>query len=122
MAKAYAVVVGAVLLLVGLVGFLTPSLMGLTFHPAHNVIHLLSGILGLWAGLKSEGAARTYARIFGAVYTLVAVVGFAGIHDLGPIMLGLNGMYNIIHLAVGVLGLAAGFMGASAPKTHAAGA
>jgi len=122
MTKAYAVVVGGVLLLVGIVGFLTPSLMGLTFHPAHNVIHLLSGVLGLWAGLKSEGAARTYARVFGVIYTLVGIAGFAGLHDLGPIMLGLNSMYNVIHIAVGILGIGVGFTGASTAKARAAGA
>lgn len=114
MAKTYAVAVGAVLLLAGIVGFLTDELFGmLKFHPAHNVIHLVSGAIGLWAGLgKNANAPRLFAQIFGVVYTLVAIAGFAGMQDLGPIQLGLNGAYNVIHLAVGLLGLLAGFTGA----------
>lgn len=111
MAKTYATVVGAILLLVGIVGLLRHDLFGLiTFYPAHNVIHLASGVIGLLAGLgKNASAPRLFAQIFGVVYTLVAIVGFVGVHDLGPIRLGLNNPYNAIHLVVGVLGLIAGF-------------
>ena len=122
MAKLYAGVVGAVLLAVGIIGFTTNSMMGLEFHMAHNIIHLATGVLGLWAALGSGGSqAGTFAKVFGIVYTLVAVAGFAGITDLGPIKLGLNTMYNIIHLAVGLLGVAVGFMG-GASHARAAGA
>ncbi len=113
MAKAYSVLVGIILLVVGVVGFLRTELFGLQFHPAHNVIHLVTGLLGLWAGLgKSPNGARIFAQVFGVVYTLVAIAGFAGIRDLGSIKLGLNLNYNVIHLAVGLLGLLAGFTGA----------
>ena len=116
MAKTYALVVGAILLVVGVVGFMTHELFGLiTFHAAHNVIHLVTGAIGLWAGFsKNANAPKLFAQIFGAVYTLVAVIGFLGVVDLGPIKLGLNTAYNIIHLAVGGLGLLAGFTGAKA--------
>ena len=122
MAKIYAGVVGAVLLLVGICGFLTNSMMGLEFHMAHNIIHLATGIIGLWAAMASGGRnAGMFAKVFGVVYTLVAVMGFAGISDLGSIKLGLNTMYNVIHLVVGLLGMAAGFMGGAA-RASAAGA
>jgi len=124
MAKAYAGIVGAVLLLVGIVGFMTKGMMGMTFYPAHNIIHIASGALGLAAALAAGGAyARKFAQVFGVVYTLVAVLGFVGIADLGPIQLGLNMPYSIVHIAVGLVGLAAGFGGAAAaPKAKAAGA
>ena len=123
MAKLYAGLVGAVLLLVGICGFLTNSLMGLEFHMAHNVIHLATGVIGLWAAMASGGRnAGMFAKVFGVVYTLVAVMGFAGISDLGSIKLGLNSMYNVIHLVVGLLGMAAGFMGGGAAKAAGAGA
>ena len=124
MAKAYAGIVGAVLLVVGIVGFMTKDLMGMTFYPVHNIIHLASGALGLAAALAAGGAySRQFAQVFGVVYTLVAVLGFVGIADLGPIQLGLNMPYSIVHIAVGLVGLAAGFGGAAAaPKAKAAGA
>ncbi len=123
MARMYALVVGAVLLVIGILGFVTNSFMGMEFHPAHNIIHLVSGLVGLWAGSRGDKLARPYAQVFGAVYTLVAVLGFAGIHDLGSIKLGLNTTYSVVHLLVGLAGLAAGFSGGSAAeRSKAAGA
>jgi len=124
MARMYALVVGAVLLIIGVLGFVTNGFMGMEFHPAHNVIHLISGIVGLWAGSRGDKLARPYAQVFGTVYTLVAVAGFAGIHDLGSIKLGLNSTYSVVHLVVGLAGLAAGFSGrgSGAERSKAAGA
>jgi Domain of unknown function (DUF4383) len=118
MAKTYAMVVGVVLLLVGLLGFVKNNgeMMGLHFNTLHNTIHLVSGLLGVWAGFgKSASAPRIYAQAFGVIYTLVAIVGFA--HAPGGIneLLMLNPLYNTIHLIIGLLGLAAGFMGGKQP-------
>lgn len=113
MAKTYAVVVGAVLLLVGILGFVVKTdLYGLHFNTTHNLVHLVSGAIALWAGLSGGGtAAKTFAHVFGVVYTLVAVAGFAGVPAVLTTMLALNTQYNVIHLAVGLLGLWAGFTG-----------
>lgn len=119
MAKMYALVVGVVLLLVGIVGFFVGegTLLGLGFTMQHNVIHLLTGAIGMWAGMsKSANAPRMFALIFGAIYTIVAIAGFAlGGEDLYGIPLKLNAAYNLIHLIIGVLGLLAGFAGAKTP-------
>lgn len=58
--------------------------------------------------------ARIYALAFGAVYTLVGVIGFAvaptmATHDL--IIFPVNALHNGVHLAVGLAGLAAYFSG-----------
>jgi hypothetical protein len=112
-ARAYVVLSGAILLVVGVVGFFRHEMFNLTFPPAHNVFHFVSGAIALWAGLgKRVDGPRLFGLIFGAVYTLVAIAGFAGLRDLGPILLGLNIHYNFIHLGVGLLSLAAGFAGA----------
>jgi hypothetical protein len=42
----------------------------------------------------------------------MAVRGFAGMRDLGPVQLNLNAYFNFIHLGVGLLSLAAGFANA----------
>ncbi|HXQ98299.1 MAG TPA: DUF4383 domain-containing protein [Candidatus Limnocylindrales bacterium] len=117
MGKMYAVVVGFVLLLVGIIGFVTgdAGIMGLHFSLAHNVIHVVSGLVGLGAGLGAgEKGGRAFAQVFGVVYTIVAIIGFVGAPQIIVDMLNLNLHYNLIHLVVGVLGLAAGFMGGSA--------
>jgi len=119
MAKTYSLVVGVALLLVGIVGFIkgNDALMGLQFSLTHNLIHTLSGIIGIWAGMsKNAGNSKMFAQIFGVVYTLVALVGFVGQPMFVTEMLNLNQSYNIIHLAVGLLGILAGF----APMKQAA--
>jgi len=115
LAKIYVVLSGAILVVVGIAGFFQHEMFNLTFPPAHNIFHLGSGVIGLWAGLgKSANGARRFGLIFGGIYTLLAIAGFAGLRDLGPIQLDLNLHFNVIHLGVGLLSLTAGFLGAKA--------
>jgi hypothetical protein len=110
LAKIYVVLSGAILVVVGVAGFFRHEMFNLTFPPAHNVFHLVSGIIALWAGFANTAdGLRRFGLIFGAIYTLVAIAGFAGLRDLGPIQLDLNTQFNFIHLGVGLLSLAAGF-------------
>ena len=112
LARLYVVLSAAILLVVGVLGFFRHEMFNLRFPPAHNVFHLLSGAIGLWAGLRNNAnAVRRFGQIFGAIYTLVAIAGFAGLRDFGPIQLDLNTHFNFIHLGVGLLSLAAGFAG-----------
>ena len=109
LARIYVVISGAILVVVGVVGFFLHEMFHLTFPPAHNVFHLVSGVIALWAGLgKNANGPRRFGLIFGAIYTLVAIAGFAGMRDLGSLQLDLNTHFNFIHLGVGLLGLAAG--------------
>ena len=117
LAKIYVVLSGAILVGVGVVGFFRHEMFNLTFPPAHNVFHLVSGVIALWAGLgKSVNGPRRFGLIFGAIYTIVAIAGFAGLRDLGAIRLDLNAHFNFIHLGVGLLSLAAGFASAKPAK------
>ena len=116
LAKTYVVLSAAILVLVGIAGFFRHEMFNLTFPPAHNLFHLGSGLIGLWAGLgKNLNGPRRFGLTFGAIYTLLALAGFAGLHDLGSIPFGLNNHYNVIHLGIGVLSLAAGFLVAKPP-------
>jgi len=113
LAKIYVVLSGAILLVVGVLGFFRHEMFNLTFPPAHNIFHLVSGVIALWAGLgKSAVGPRRFGLIFGAIYTLVAIASFAGLRDCGLIQLDLNAHFNFIHLGVGLLSLAAGFASA----------
>ncbi len=112
MAKIYSLLVGTVLLVVGGLGFARPVMFGLPFYPAHNVLHVVTGLLGLWAGLsKGANGPRTFSQLFGAAYTLMAIAGFSGMHDLGSLHLGLDGNFNGIHLVLGLVGMLVGFAG-----------
>lgn len=126
MAKLYSKVVGVALLAVGLLGVILneQSLFGLLhFEMVHNVVHLLTGAIGAWVGFKgSDKAAKMFAQVFGVVYTLLAIAGFAGVMSIGE-MLGtmhlMDPAYNVIHLIVGAWGLYAGFK-PGAPATPVA--
>jgi hypothetical protein len=128
MLKTVALLFGVVFLVVGILGFVpavTPNQMLLgIFHvnTAHNVVHLLSGVVALWAGLSSTEYARLYFRIFGVVYVLVAVLGlFAG----NGMVLGVisNNMADTaLHVVIGLVALVLGFLvrePAAAPKPAA---
>jgi Domain of unknown function (DUF4383) len=128
-ARLYALTVGAVLTIVGIIGFFynasfavgndinasDPVFGILEVNAWHNIIHILTGVLGL---LAAGYAARVYALGLGLVYLLVAFLGFIefGSGDVdGTILqfIPVNTEDNILHLALGVLGLAAG---AATPK------
>jgi len=89
MVKGAAILFGIVFLVVGILGFVpavTPPMAdgsgGMLlniFHvnTAHNFIHLASGVVFLLCGLAGPGPSRMFFKIFGLVYALVAVLGFA---------------------------------------------
>jgi hypothetical protein len=119
MAKQFTQIVGVVLVVVGILGFITPSLGPLMFHTHHNLIHLLSGLVLAYFGFKGTASSqRMGAQIFGIVYGLVTVWGLLGNANLGPITLHLNMPYNIIHLLIAGWGLWAGFAKKTAAATN----
>ena len=114
MAKTVATIVGVVFILVGIVGFIQPNLLGAHLGKAHNGIHLVSGAVSLYFGIKgSLGSARQFCIIFGLIYGLLGVVGYlvgTGPHhvlELPKLILGT--MDHIIHIAIGLLYLIGGF-------------
>jgi hypothetical protein len=116
-AKLYATLVGAVLTLAGIVGFFYSGSFGspgevdkvfgiFAVNGWHNVFHLATGLLGLAA---AGYAARQYALGIGLVYLVVAVWGFIiGSGDSILSIVPVNTADNVLHLILGVTGLAAG--------------
>jgi hypothetical protein len=77
MAKTICKLLGVVFLLVGIIGFVKPDLMGTHLSMAHNLVHILSGIVALYFGFAGTlSGARGFALAFGAVYLLLGIVGF----------------------------------------------
>ncbi len=125
MAKTIATVIGVVFILVGIVGFLSPELMGAHLGPVHNVVHLVSGAASLYFGTKGTlASARSFCIGFGLVYGLLGVVGFfagSGEHRLLELpYLTLGTMDHYIHIAIGALYLIGGFMTKSGGASAAA--
>src|SRR5688572_11368101 len=116
MANRIATVLGVVFLLVGVLGFVMPTLLGAHLSLAHNIIHLVSGAVSLWLGLKgTPSGAKTFCIVFGAVYLLLGVCGFLlGTGDdrmltLIPDQLMFGTMDHLIHIVFGAIYLIGGF-------------
>ena len=124
-AQIYALVIGAVLVLAGILGFFysaafgspgkTDAVLGiLDVNGWHNVVHILSGAAGL-ALASTAPRARLYAIGLAVVYTIVAIWGFAigdghSILSIVPV----NTEDNFLHALIAVAGFAA--YAASAPR------
>jgi hypothetical protein len=122
-AQTYALVFGLVLLAAGVLGFFYESsfatgdatlverdaVLGLLdVNGWHNVVHIASGVLGL-AVAGSYSNARLYALGFGGVYIVVAALGFVyGDGDSIFKLIPVNTEDNVLHLLIGVSGIAAG--------------
>src|SRR5215218_3493930 len=77
MAKQIAKIMGVVFILVGIIGFLAPGLLGMHLSLAHTLVHLISGALALYFGFAGTlSGARLFCIVFGVVYALLGVAGF----------------------------------------------
>jgi len=114
MTKNIATVLGVLFIIAGLLGFAAPGLMGMHLSVAHNLIHLVSGALALYFGLKATPtAARTFCTIFGAIYGLLGVIGLlTGGYDhmltVIPNQLVLGTVDHVVHLILGAVFLFGG--------------
>src|SRR5262249_17499722 len=70
-------ILGFGFILVGILGFVKPDLLGMHLSSVHSIIHIATGVVALFFGFAaSPNAARTFALVFGAVYFLLGVLGF----------------------------------------------
>jgi hypothetical protein len=112
-----ATISGAIFLVVGLLGF-TPIGMGamqmgdggsamlLGMFPVnalHNVVHMLFGVWGVWAG-RSASRSVTYALGSGAAYLLLGIVGMFTTSLLGIVPIGGYDVYLHLALAIALAG------------------
>ena len=132
-AQVYALVIGATLVVAGILGFFYSASFGtgdgterdavlgiLDVNGWHNLVHLASGVVGLLVARSYDGS-RAYALGFGAVYLVVTLLGFiAGdgeeIFNLIPV----NTEDNVLHLLIGIAGVGAGLATPSTPAPSSA--
>jgi len=119
-AQLYALIFGALLTIAGITGFFYNSdftsdkaardaVFGvLDVNGWHNVVHIVTGVIGL-AVASSYSASRSYALGLGLIYIIVAIWGFIiGSGDSILSIIPVNTEDNILHLLIGVAGIAAG--------------
>ncbi len=127
-AQLYALIFGIVLVAAGILGFFyeasfssgddadREAVLGiLDVNGWHNLVHIASGVVGL-AVAGSYANARMYALGFGAIYVVVAILGFIygngdEIFDIIPV----NTEDKVLHAIIGIAGLGAGMATPSAP-------
>ena len=133
LAQVWSLVLGGVLVLVGVVGFLVEPSFGIgdsaergtlilfDINGWHNVVHLLSGVVGL-AMAGTAARARLFSIGYGVVYVLVTILGFV-VGDGGLLLsiIPINTADNLLHLAIAVTGIAIGVSSpAAAPRRSVA--
>jgi hypothetical protein len=101
---------GLALTIAGIGGFFVPSGMLWVFEvdTMHNIVHLVSGLIGLFAFNSSQFTARWYLIIFGIIYLIVGIIGFVMAGDI----LGLfhaNAADNYLHLGIGIVSIIVAF-------------
>ena len=124
MLKNIAIAFGIVFIIVGILGFVsavTPNGLLLGYfevNPAHNVVHLATGVVALIVAFASEKAMRLFFQIFGVIYALVALMGFfMGNQPLLGIV-AINAADNWLHVLIAIVALYLGFgMKAAEPAT-----
>jgi hypothetical protein len=112
MAKTVVKLFGWVLLLVGIVGFFNKPVLGIfAVDVTHNIIHLVSGLIAIVMARKGEMSARTFAKVFGVIYALVAVLGFVSSDGTILGFITANSADTWLHVALAVVFLGVGFTG-----------
>ncbi|MEA2330969.1 MAG: hypothetical protein QOH58_1107 [Thermoleophilaceae bacterium] len=132
-AQVFALVIGGTLTLAGILGFFYSASFGtgddtareavlgiLDVNGWHNLVHIATGGIGLvLAG--SYGGARAYALGLGAIYLVVALLGFlAGDGEELFNLIPVNTEDNFLHVLIGIAGLIAGLgtPATTAPSTQ----
>ena len=134
MTKTMLDIIGTILLVLGIAGFVSPGMGGTHLSVAHNLIHIVSGAVALWFGLKGTvSGARTFSWVFGLIYGLLGVAGFilgqpalpATMPEMGsdpklltviPNVLELGRNDHMLHVGLGIVFMATALM--SRPIRH----
>jgi hypothetical protein len=115
MLKIAATIFGAAFLIAGLLGFIPATapngmLFGvLHVNAAHNVVHLITGVVALLAAYKGTWASHLFFQVFGIIYGLIAILGFLAGDRLLMGMIANNLADAWFHLIVAAVSLYLGF-------------
>lgn len=126
-AQMFALVFGAIYVLVGLAGFLvadqftggqaSDKLILFPVNHMHNIVHLLIGGALLFGSTRAD-LARSVNLIVGIAYALVAVLGFIGV--VTPELINDRGVADdFLHLATAILAIYFGTAGADVTRPAA---
>ncbi|CAA9326195.1 MAG: hypothetical protein AVDCRST_MAG93-5971 [uncultured Chloroflexia bacterium] len=109
----YAKIIGAVVLVVGILGLLfgNPRILGFNSDIVEDIVHLSTGAIMAYVGFaqRDNRLARTVVGALGVVYLVVGILGFVDPSLFGLIPNLYNLADNLLHLGLGVLGIIIGY-------------
>lgn len=129
MAKMVTTLMGVAFLLAGLLGFFFHNMLGMHLSLTHNLIHIVSGAVSLFIGLKgSIQTAKFFGFAFGGFYLLLGFIGYwfgltsyeslppevsQGVNErmfrIIPTVLELGLIDHIVHIVIGAIYMIAAF-------------
>ncbi len=121
--RGYAGLVGIVLVVVGLLGFVGNPIVGSgsALFPTgalHNVVHVATGLLALYVGLGLPSSQQANGMIgFGVLYLVVFVLLIVSPTLFGLFDTPLNVADHILHAGLGIVSLAVGSMARTSAMT-----
>lgn len=126
LAKSYAALIGIVLVVVGLLGFIgnpivgNPATSNPIFHTdaIHNIVHLATGALALYIafGLPAERIPNGVIA-FGVLYVVILLAVLLSPTLFGILAVPANAPLHLLHAALAVVSLAVGYMARSSAAT-----
>ena len=107
--KTFALILGIVLLLVGILGFIGGGL-GIVrdgyfgTNAVQDVLHIIAGLIGIWIGTKGEGPG--YNMSIGWIGIVLGIIFFIpGLDSLLTNYLNINRNISILHIVIGIAAL-----------------
>ena len=106
--KTFALILGIVLLLVGILGFFANGIVGdngyFGTNTSQDILHLIAGAFGVYAGTKGKG--KGYNATLGWIALVVGVLGFIpGINTMLADYLNINNEISVLHVVIGLVSL-----------------
>jgi len=118
MTKTFAIIIGAILVLLGILGFISNPLIGanalFATDGVHNLIHIVFGAILLIVAFWSSRDSVLWLKIIGSVVFLLGLIGILTVPSIGGMLLGIaytNGASNWMHLIAGIVIFVAGMYG-----------
>ncbi len=104
--KTYAMVIGVVLLLVGVIGLFTQTIIWFGVNILQSILHIIGGALGVW--LASKNKPKGYNMWLGYIAAVVAIFGFV-VPSFMATLLNINMATTYLHVIIAVASLIVAF-------------
>lgn len=120
-ARNWSLIAGAVLVLVGILGFVPNPIVGgrdalATTDGVHNIVHIVTGLLALVIYMTAAPASRPGALIgFGILYAVIFVAVLISPNLFGLFAIPANAMLHAIHFTLAVVSLWLGYSARNQP-------